>query len=141
MTTGDKFDVAEPATPPPNVGAGPWVPHLDVLAHASAVVTQGGTTGTTRALSPGVPVAVPQGGENAVDADRPGESGCGTILPLGRLTAGTLRPVFVSVRADDGVHRAGHHIAAAGDATRVADVLEARLAGTAAPAGAPGSAA
>ncbi|MEU8814244.1 macrolide family glycosyltransferase [Actinoplanes sp. NPDC048796] len=133
MTTGDKFDVAELGPLPSNIEARPWVPHLDVLAHAGVLVTQGGMSSTMQALALGVPlVVVPHGGENAVNADRLAELGCGTLLPPEELTAAALRRAVTETLADEGMREAAvrmsRHVAAAGGAPRAAEVLEARIA-------------
>jgi dTDP-L-oleandrosyltransferase len=135
LTTGDKFDLAELGELPANVEARPWVPHLDVLAHAGAFVTQGGMSSTMQALALGVPmVVVAKGGENQVNADRLVEVGCAELLPPAELTSASLRAAVIRVLADEGMHEAAgrmrRHIENAGGATRAADVLEARLART-----------
>lgn len=79
FTIGRDVDTAEFGAPPPNVRVKPWVDQIDVLGHATAVVSHGGGGSTLGALAAGVPlVVVPLfAGDQFVNAQRVAEAGAG----------------------------------------------------------------
>lgn len=129
MTIGNRFAADEVGPLPSNVELHPWLPHLDVLAHAEALVCQGGMSSIMQSLTLGVPmVIVPQWGENRVNADRVVELGLGSMLMPAEVTAGRLREAVTALTTDDRFRReAGRmreNIRRAGGAGRPADEIE-----------------
>ena len=118
---------------PRNARVERFVPHGLVLARASVAITHGGLGVTQLALARGVPVvAVPWGRDQLEVAARVEHAGAGVRVARSRLTPERLRD---AVRAASGM-RAGVEavaagFAAAGGASRAADLIEERL-----PAGA-----
>jgi UDP:flavonoid glycosyltransferase YjiC (YdhE family) len=81
LTLGDVLPV-ESVSAPPNVMVRAYVPHERVLPHMSAVISHGGLSTITAALSHGLPmICVPQGREQPVNAARVQDLGLGRSLP------------------------------------------------------------
>jgi UDP:flavonoid glycosyltransferase YjiC (YdhE family) len=81
VTLGDVLPV-ESVSAPPNVMVRAYVPHEHVLPHMSAVVSHGGLSTITAALSHGLPmICVPQGREQPINAGRVQDLGVGRSLP------------------------------------------------------------
>ncbi|ARZ67330.1 glycosyltransferase [Streptomyces sp. HU2014] len=117
---------------PGNVQVHDFVPHGDVLPHASLVVNHGGMSTAMDAFSHGVPVvAVPVMPEPRATARRITELGLGAMLLTSEVTAGTLRDTARRVLADPGVHdrlRAmGERIREAGGPAAAATAVEGLL--------------
>jgi UDP:flavonoid glycosyltransferase YjiC (YdhE family) len=82
LTLGSALPV-EKVSAPPNVVVRAYVPHTDVLPHMSAVISHGGLSTITTALSHGVPmICVPQGREQPINAARVHELGVGRSVPI-----------------------------------------------------------
>lgn len=81
LTLADVLPVDAVAAPA-NVLVLPYVPHEDLLPHVGAVVSHGGLSTITTALSYGVPIiCIPQGREQPINADRVAAVGVGLSLP------------------------------------------------------------
>jgi UDP:flavonoid glycosyltransferase YjiC (YdhE family) len=80
-TTGPDLDPAELGAQPPTVRVERHLPHADVLARCSAVVTHGGSGTVLGALAHGLPlVVVPLGADQPLNADRCEALGLGVVL-------------------------------------------------------------
>jgi dTDP-L-oleandrosyltransferase len=129
MTIGDRFRAEELGPLPAGVELHPWVPHLDVLAHASALVCQGGMSSVMQSLTMGVPmVLVPQWGENRVNAERVAELGLGSFIPPEEVNAERLYAAVTELTGQPSYRKAAARMAAdirrAGGAVRAADEIE-----------------
>ena len=70
--------------PPPNVTVRGFVPHDLVLPHMAAVISHGGLSTITAALTAGVPlVCIPQGRDQSDNAERVAASGVGQAVATG----------------------------------------------------------
>jgi MGT family glycosyltransferase len=133
LTLGGRVAPEELGPLPGNVEAHAWVPHLDVLAHATVCVTHGGMGTLMEALHWGRPlVVVPHSPDVAPMAARVAQLGLGAVLdPAATDGAGLLEAVG-RVAADAAVlarvRQLQRHIRAAGGAPRAADALEVHLA-------------
>lgn len=131
MTLGRRVDPGQLGALPPNVEAHPWVPHTQVLPHASLFICQGGMGSVMEALYFGVPVvAVPHHPEQHINARRLTELGLGRALDRNAVTVTALREALAL--ADDlGVRRRTAEmrraLRQAGGASRAADDIEAAL--------------
>jgi MGT family glycosyltransferase len=133
MTLGAGVDPASLGPLPPNVEAHPWIPHLTVLAHATALVCQGGTGSLMEAFHRAVPVVVvPQQQDQRAIARQVADLGVGRAIDPADLTARTLREAVESIAADPEVGRRvatlSHAVRNAPGATSVANRLEAIMA-------------
>jgi MGT family glycosyltransferase len=134
LAVGKRTDPATLGAAPDNVEIHQEVPQLDVLAHATALLSHAGMGGVMEALSVGVPVlAAPQTLEQEVNADRIDELGLGVRLPDATADPDTLRRAADLVAEDDAVtkrlHEMRREIAAAGGTARAADIIEECLPG------------
>jgi UDP:flavonoid glycosyltransferase YjiC (YdhE family) len=76
--------LASAVDPPPNVTVRGFVPHELVLPHMAAVISHGGLSTITAALTAGVPlVCIPQGRDQADNAERVAASGVGRTVATG----------------------------------------------------------
>jgi UDP:flavonoid glycosyltransferase YjiC (YdhE family) len=72
---------ASAVDPPPNVTVRGFVPHHLVLPHMAAVISHGGLSTITAALTAGVPlVCIPQGRDQSDNAERVAASGVGRAV-------------------------------------------------------------
>ena len=72
---------ASAVDPPPNVTVREFVPHELLLPHMAAVISHGGLSTITAALTAGVPlVCIPQGRDQPDNAERVAASGVGRIV-------------------------------------------------------------
>jgi hypothetical protein len=72
---------ASAVDPPPNVTVRGFVPHHLVLPHMAAVISHGGLSTITAALTAGVPlVCIPQGRDQSDNAERVAASGAGRAV-------------------------------------------------------------
>lgn len=102
MAVGTEIDQAELGPLPANVEMRPYFPQLAVLEHATAFVSHGGMNSTMESLHFGVPlVAVPQMGEQQVNAERVAELGLGRCLTEGEWEPERLRAAVEQVAADE----------------------------------------
>ena len=84
VTVGHDCDPAELGPTPPNVRVARWIPQADVLAHAAAIVSHGGSGTVTGSLAAGVPaVVVPFIADQFHNAERVAELGAGIALDPG----------------------------------------------------------
>jgi MGT family glycosyltransferase len=96
MAVGKTFDIAQLGPIPDNFIVRPFVPQLDVLAHADAFITHGGMNSAHESLCAGVPmVLIPQQAEQAMVAQRIHDVGAGVAL-MPKDTFGDATPQQVS---------------------------------------------
>ncbi|WP_016699783.1 macrolide family glycosyltransferase [Actinoalloteichus spitiensis] len=129
MTVADGLDPAELGELPSNVEVHRWVPHVAVLAHASAAVTHGGMGTVMESLHAGRPmVVIPTSAIDAVTARRIAELGLGVTMDPAEVTAERLVAAVRTVIEDDAVRAAAErmrgHVHAAGGTARAAGELE-----------------
>jgi MGT family glycosyltransferase len=131
MTLGQRSDLAELGHLPPNVEAHLWLPHAEVLPHASLFICQGGMGSVMGALYFGVPmVVVPHHPEQHINAARLAELGLARVLAREEASESALREVLLfaadeKVRLNVGEMRRA--VREAGGSARAADDIEARL--------------
>ncbi|MGA8117309.1 MAG: macrolide family glycosyltransferase [Actinocatenispora sp.] len=131
MTLGRRHaPVGEPT--PSNMETHEWLPHPAVLPHADVFVTHGGMGSIVEALYFGAPmVVVPHMPEPELNGRRIVELGLGRLLPVGELTADTLRAAVREVAADDAlrarVARMRDSLLADGGIPRAVEALEGYL--------------
>ncbi|MEU8132325.1 macrolide family glycosyltransferase [Streptodolium elevatio] len=114
---------------PSNIEVHPWVPQRAILEQADAFVTHAGMGGCAEGLLAGVPmIAVPQGAEQFMNADRLVELGVARRVDTADATAETLRTALRDLVADpERVRRSAQLRAAAreeGGTRRAADLIE-----------------
>jgi UDP:flavonoid glycosyltransferase YjiC (YdhE family) len=110
-------DLARSALPAAGfrVAGGGFAPQLPVLAHADAVVFPGGHGLLGKALAHGVPVVVVPGpGDQAANAQRVRELGCGVVVRPDRLDPRRLRAAVEQVTGDPRYRAAARSVAASG---------------------------
>ncbi|MEV6419208.1 macrolide family glycosyltransferase [Streptomyces sp. NPDC051662] len=132
LQIGKYTDPRELGDIPPNVEVHSWVPQLTVLEQADAFVTHAGMGGSGEGLYTGVPmIAVPQGAEQFMNADRLVELGVARRLDTAEATAETLLTALRELVADPAVtHRSAllrAETRAEGGTTRAADLIEEML--------------
>ena len=108
------------------------MPQLAVLEQADAFVTHAGMGSSSEGLFHGVPmIAVPQGAEQPMNADRLVELGVARRVDTGSATAGVLRDALLALTSDPEVARRCAELRAEaraeGGASRAADLIEAEL--------------
>lgn len=117
---------------PANIEVRSWVPQLAVLEQADAFVTHAGMGGSSEGLYTGVPmIAVPQGAEQFLNADRLAELGVARRIDTADATAEALRSALTELTSDPQVAARSAELRAearaAGGARRAADLIEERL--------------
>ncbi|MFJ9032803.1 macrolide family glycosyltransferase [Streptomyces sp. NPDC102274] len=117
---------------PPNVEVHSWVPQLTVLEQADAFVTHAGMGGSGEGLLTGVPmIAVPQGAEQFINADRLVELGVARRVDTAEATAEILLTALRELVADPEVTRRSALLRAEaraeGGTSRAADLIEETL--------------
>ncbi|MFD7744437.1 macrolide family glycosyltransferase [Streptomyces sp. NPDC059698] len=101
LQIGAYTDPRELGDVPPNVEVHSWVPQRAVLEQADAFVTHAGMGGCGDGLRAGVPmIAVPQGAEQFMNADRLVELGVARRIDPPDATAETLRAALNDLLAD-----------------------------------------
>ncbi|MGW5733042.1 MULTISPECIES: macrolide family glycosyltransferase [Streptomyces] len=135
LQIGKYTDPEELGTIPPNVDVRPWVPQRAILEQADAFVTHAGMGGCGEGLLAGVPmIAVPQGAEQFMNADRLVELGVARRVDTADASAETLRAALNDLLTDpQRVVRSQQLQAAAraeGGTARAADLIEHALAAT-----------
>ncbi len=118
---------------PAEVEAHDWIPHGDVLRHASMFVCQGGMGSVQEALNHGVPmVVIPHHPEQRANADHIAELGLGSVLHRHTVTGEQVREAVAAVHADTALRARvlsmRDHIRAAGGADRAAEAIESHAA-------------
>ncbi|TSB18320.1 glycosyl transferase [Streptomyces sp. NBC_01525] len=132
LQIGRYVDPAELGEVPGNVEVRSWVPQLAILEQADAFVTHAGMGSCGEALACGVPmIAVPQGAEQFMNADRLVELGVARRLDTADATAEALRTALRELLADPGMASRVAQLRAdarvEGGAPRAADLIEERL--------------
>jgi MGT family glycosyltransferase len=117
---------------PQNVEVHSWVPQLEILEQADAFVTHAGMGGSSEGLLTGVPmIAVPQGAEQFMNADRLVELGVARRIDTAAATPEALRTALMELVADPEVARRSARLRAdaqtEGGTARAADLIEAML--------------
>ncbi|WP_343283803.1 macrolide family glycosyltransferase [Streptomyces sp. TM32] len=117
---------------PANIEVRSWVPQLAILEQADAFVTHAGMGGSSEGLYSGVPmIAVPQGAEQFLNADRLVELGVARRLDTADATAQALREALAELTTDPQVAARSAalraEVRAEGGARRAADLIEERL--------------
>ncbi|MEV0840337.1 nucleotide disphospho-sugar-binding domain-containing protein [Actinocatenispora sera] len=110
----------------------PWGPQRSILAQADAFVTHAGMGGCGEGLLAGVPmIAVPQGAEQFMNADRLVELGVARRVDTADATAEILRTALTDLVADPARARRSRQLRTAaraeGGTTRAADLIETLL--------------
>ncbi|MFE9404062.1 macrolide family glycosyltransferase [Streptomyces sp. NPDC006530] len=129
LQIGPYTDPAELGTIPPNIDVHSWVPQRAVLEQADAFLTHAGMGGCGEGLLAGVPmIAVPQGAEQFMNADRLVELGVARRVDTADATAESLRAALHDLLRDpERVDRSRRLQAAAraeGGTSRAADLVE-----------------
>ncbi|GAA2365494.1 glycosyl transferase [Catellatospora methionotrophica] len=129
LGVGERIDLADLGRVPANVEVHRFVSQLDVLAHATAMVSHAGMGGVMEAMSLGVPVlAAPQTLEQEANALRIEQLALGARLPDDHADPGAFKTAIELMVKDpsimDGVDHMRRAITAAGGATRAADIIE-----------------
>ncbi|PPK68483.1 glycosyltransferase [Actinokineospora auranticolor] len=132
LSLGGRVTPEELGPLPPGVEAHDWIPHGDVLAHASVFVCQSGMGSVQEALHHGVPLVVaPHHPEQRANADRIAELGLGEVLHRHTVTGDLVLAATTAVAADAALRarvlRMRDHIRAAGGADRAADAIAAHV--------------
>ncbi|MGW8885143.1 macrolide family glycosyltransferase [Streptomyces sp. NPDC055749] len=140
LQIGKYTDPNELGDIPPNVEVRSWVPQRAILEQADAFVTHAGMGGCGEALLAGVPmIAVPQGAEQFMNADRLVELGVARRIDTQDATAETLRAALDELSTDPECARRSAQLRAdaraEGGTPRAADLIEGKLAGADGPAG------
>ncbi|MFH8606302.1 macrolide family glycosyltransferase [Streptomyces sp. NPDC018029] len=117
---------------PGNVEVCSWAPQLAILEQADAFVTHAGMGSSGEGLFCGVPmIAVPQGAEQPMNADRLVELGVARRVDTADATAAVLRGALRELTSDPEVARRcaelREQVRAEGGARRAADLIEAEL--------------
>lgn len=129
LQIGKYTDPRELGGVPSNVEVHPWVPQRAILEQADAFVTHAGMGGCGEGLRAGVPmIAVPQGAEQFMNADRLVELGVARRIDTSEATAETLRAAFDDLVTDPEVARRSALLRdtarAEGGTRRAADLIE-----------------
>ncbi|MEV7191167.1 macrolide family glycosyltransferase [Streptomyces sp. NPDC093510] len=132
LQIGKHVDRAELGDVPGNVEVRSWAPQLAVLEQADAFVTHAGMGSSGEGLFAGVPmIAVPQGAEQPMNADRLVELGVARRIDTEAATADALRAALLELVSDPEVARRSAALRAGaraeGGAARAADLIEAEL--------------
>lgn len=119
----------ELGTLPANIEVHSWVPQRSILEQADAFVTHAGMGGSAEGLAAGVPmIAVPQGAEQSMNADRLVELGVARRIDTEQATAETLRTALNDLVTDPEVSRRSARLRAQaraeGGTGRAADLIE-----------------
>lgn len=129
LQIGRHTDPKELGVIPSNVEVHSWVPQLAILEQADAFVTHAGMGGSSEGLFTGVPmIAVPQGAEQFMNADRLVELGVARRLDTEDATPEALRSALSALVADPEVARRSARLRAdarnEGGTGRAADLIE-----------------
>ncbi|GAA2945525.1 MULTISPECIES: macrolide family glycosyltransferase [Streptomyces] len=129
LQIGRHTDPRELGTVPPGVDVRTWVPQVAVLAEADAFVTHAGMGSSGEGLSAGVPmIAVPQGAEQFMNADRLVELGVARRIDTADASPEALRTALLELVDDPDVARRSAELRARaraeGGTARAADLVE-----------------
>lgn len=133
LQVGRHTDRRELGDIPSNVEVHSWVPQPAILEQADAFVTHAGMGGSSEGLFAGVPmIAVPQGVDQFMNADRLVELGVARRIDTEDATADALRTALVELVDDPAVARRSARLRAEvrseGGTMRAADLIEELLA-------------
>ncbi|MFE3218071.1 macrolide family glycosyltransferase [Streptomyces antimycoticus] len=129
LQVGKYVELAELGEIPGNIEVHRWVPQPAILERADAFVTHAGMGSSAEGLYCGVPmIAVPQGAEQPMNADRLVELGVAHRLDTADATAGALRAALLDLTSDPEVARTSARlraeVRAEGGTGRAADLIE-----------------
>ncbi|WP_343245632.1 macrolide family glycosyltransferase [Streptomyces sp. SID4985] len=129
LQIGKYTDPAELGAVPSNVEVHSWVPQRAILEQADAFVTHAGMGGCGEGLMAGVPmIAVPQGAEQFMNADRLVELGVARRIDTAEATGERLRAALTELVTDPEVARRSAQLRAEaraeGGTRRAADLIE-----------------
>ncbi|MGP3940867.1 macrolide family glycosyltransferase [Streptomyces sp. 6N106] len=129
LQIGKYVDPGELGEIPANIEVHNWVPQLAILERADAFITHAGMGGSNEGLYTGCPmIAVPQGAEQAMNADRLVELGVARRIDTADATAEVLRAALTELTADPEVARVSarlrDEVRAEGGTGRAADLIE-----------------
>ncbi|MEU2249264.1 macrolide family glycosyltransferase [Streptomyces sp. NPDC019224] len=129
LQIGKQTDLAELGTVPGNVEVHRWVPQLAILQQADAFITHAGMGGSSEGLYSGVPmIAVPQGVDQFMNADKLVELGVARRVDTDDATPEVLRDALTALVTDPGVARRSARLRddarAEGGTPRAADLVE-----------------
>ncbi|MFI0780703.1 macrolide family glycosyltransferase [Streptomyces sp. NPDC021212] len=132
LQIGRHVDPAELGHIPAGVEVHPWVPQLAILEQADAFVTHAGMGSSGEGLYCGLPmIAVPQGAEQPMNADRLVELGVARRVDTAEATAEVLRAALLDLTGDSEVARRAaelrDQVRAEGGTARAADLIEEML--------------
>ncbi|MFC9946860.1 macrolide family glycosyltransferase [Streptomyces pratensis] len=132
LQIGKHTDPGELGAIPGNVEVHSWVPQLAILEQADAFVTHAGMGGSSEGLYTGVPmIAVPQGAEQFMNADRLVGLGVARRIDTADATAVSLRTALTELVADPDVARRSARLRAEaraeGGTGRAAGLIEGML--------------
>lgn len=132
LQIGRYVDPGELGRVPANVEVHRWVPQLSILEQADAFITHAGMGSSGEGLYCGLPmIAVPQGAEQPVNADRLVELGVARRVDTADATAEVLRTALLDLTTDAGVARRAAdlraQVRAEGGTARAADLIEEML--------------
>ncbi|MER5554277.1 macrolide family glycosyltransferase [Streptomyces sp. NPDC002793] len=132
LQIGKHTDPGELGEIPGNVEVHSWVPQLAILEQADAFVTHAGMGGSSEGLYTGVPmIAVPQGAEQFMNADRLVGLGVARRIDTVDATADALRTALIELVADPEVARRSARLRAEaraeGGTVRAAGLVEEML--------------
>lgn len=132
LRVGKYVDPDELGRIPDNVEVHSWVPQSAILEQADAFVTHAGMGGSGEGLYNGVPmIAVPQGAEQFMNADRLVELGVARRIDTADATAVALRTALTELVTDPEVGRRSARLRAdaraEGGTARAADLVEEML--------------
>ncbi|MGY0021224.1 macrolide family glycosyltransferase [Streptomyces sp. YJ-C3] len=133
LQIGKHTDPEALGTIPPNVEVHSWIPQRAILGQADAFVTHAGMGGSGEGLLAGVPmIAVPQGAEQFMNADKLVELGVARRVDTADATAETLRTALDDLMFDPERRARSQQLQAAaraeGGTPRAADLIENMLA-------------
>lgn len=132
LQIGRLTDPGELGDLPPNVEIHSWVPQLSILRQAELFITHAGMGGCGEGLLTGTPmIAVPQGVDQFMNADRLVELGVARRLDTDAATVDALRTAITTLPCDPTVARRCAELRAAAEAEggthRAATLVEAEL--------------
>ncbi|MFD7505223.1 macrolide family glycosyltransferase [Streptomyces sp. NPDC059850] len=132
LQIGKYVDPAELGPIPAGVEVHRWVPQLSILEQADAFLTHAGMGGSGEGLYCGLPmIAVPQGAEQPMNADRLVELGVARRVDTADATAEVLRTALLDLTTDEAVARRAaelrDQVRAEGGTARAADLIEEML--------------
>lgn len=129
MTLGRQAERLEPGPLPRNFLVRSYVPQFELLQRAALCIHHGGMVTIMDCISLGVPmVAIPQAANQQPNARRVAETGLGTVLEKGSVSAEDLRKAAISVFNDslirENVQRMQEEAKLAGGFKAAADALQ-----------------